>query len=144
MHKPAAKLSCGEKQQVALAMGLMKKPRMLLLDEPSLGLVPNLLSDVFKQLHEINRHNPFEMTYEDFKEDVSVYLLPDELTNPESWLRRNFKSILEQELFNWCTDDSLWPPHLDYKTFRSFFKQHFCSMVVDLCNGDIQSESFQE
>jgi branched-chain amino acid transport system ATP-binding protein len=56
MHKPAAKLSGGEKQQVALAMGLMKKPRMLLLDEPSLGLAPNLLGDLFKQLHQINRH----------------------------------------------------------------------------------------
>lgn len=88
--------------------------------------------------------DPFEMTYDDFKEDVSVYLLPDELNNPESWLRRNFKPILEQELFNWCTDDSLWPPHLDYKTFKSFFKQRFCLMVVDLCDGDIQSESFQD
>jgi branched-chain amino acid transport system ATP-binding protein len=54
MRKPAGQLSGGEKQQVALAMGLMKKPRMLLLDEPSLGLAPNLLGDVFAQLKAIN------------------------------------------------------------------------------------------
>lgn len=88
--------------------------------------------------------DPFEMTYEDFKEEVSVYLLPDELNNPESWLQRNFKPILKQELFSWCTDDSLWPPNLDYKTFKSFFKPRFFSMVVDLCDDDIQSELCQD
>lgn len=56
MSKSAGKLSGGEKQQVALAMGLIKKPQMLLLDEPSLGLAPNLLKDVFGRLKHINQN----------------------------------------------------------------------------------------
>lgn len=85
-----------------------------------------------------------EMTYEDFKEEVSVYLLPDELNNQNFWLQHNYKPILKQEIFSWCIDDSLWPSNLDYKTFKSFFKPRFFSMVVDLCGDDIQSESCQD
>jgi branched-chain amino acid transport system ATP-binding protein len=48
-------LSGGEQQMLAIGRGLMARPRLLMLDEPSMGLAPLLVEEVFKKIVEINR-----------------------------------------------------------------------------------------
>jgi ABC-type branched-subunit amino acid transport system ATPase component/ABC-type branched-subunit amino acid transport system permease subunit len=57
LHQRAGLLSGGEQQMLAIARGLMGRPRLLLLDEPSLGLAPAVIDDLFAALDRLRRES---------------------------------------------------------------------------------------
>jgi branched-chain amino acid transport system ATP-binding protein len=55
LHQNAGTMSGGEQQMLAIGRALLSKPKLLLLDEPSLGLAPQLVQTIFKIIREINQ-----------------------------------------------------------------------------------------
>ncbi len=61
LRQPAGTLSGGEQQMLAIARGLMARPRIMLLDEPSLGLSPIMVRDIFAIIRRLNQERGVTM-----------------------------------------------------------------------------------
>jgi branched-chain amino acid transport system ATP-binding protein len=87
-NQEAQTLSGGESQMLAIARALMSKPKLLLLDEPSLGLAPNIVTYLFQIIKKLNEHG---LTVIIVEQHVSQVL---EIAN-RAYLLENGSIILE-------------------------------------------------
>ena len=114
--------SGGEQQMIAVARAMMAKPKMLLLDEPSMGLAPQLVAEIFNIVKELNE-----------KEGVSV-LLAEQNTNvalknsDHGYIIETGKVMLEGSAKSLLNDDKVKELYLGIskegrKNFRDVLKE---------------------
>jgi branched-chain amino acid transport system ATP-binding protein len=99
LRQKGGTLSGGEQQMLAIGRSLMARPKLLLLDEPSLGLAPNLVTEIFRIIKEINEqgctlllveqnaHRALELAHRGYVLETGRIVLSDTgsslLTNPK-------------------------------------------------------------
>lgn len=76
-NRKASKLSGGERKMLALAKGLMKKPKMILLDEPTEGLMPKLTMEVYDKIKEIQKETGIKIIMTEEKAQFALELGDD-------------------------------------------------------------------
>ena len=97
INKKASMLSGGERRMLALAMGLMKKPRLMLLDEPTEGLMPKLAMEVYDKIRRIHEDTGVQIIMTAEKARLSLELGDDAyiLTNGQIREHKDAKEMLK-------------------------------------------------
>jgi len=74
INRKASRLSGGERRMLAMAMGLMKKPKSILLDEPTEGLMPKLTMEVYDKIQKIRKETGAQIVMTAEKAQLSLEL----------------------------------------------------------------------
>ena len=75
------------------------------------------------------------------RENSTAFLILDsDAENFDRWLRQNYQTIFEEQLWGWWTDVTHWPVKRDLRVFRAWFDVAVHSLVIDLGSGRIIHE----
>ncbi|MFQ6092924.1 MAG: hypothetical protein ACE5OR_09610 [bacterium] len=88
----------------------------------------------------------YDVTLQRLNADSTAYLIPlfDDYQEGESFIKENYRLIFEHELNGWHLDEKDWPRDRTYKRFKEWFDIELHSMALDLVQGDIEKEEFEE
>jgi hypothetical protein len=77
-------------------------------------------------------------------DEGNVYLLPvkESVDQSINYLKRNFRGIFENELCDWCTDDTLWPQNITWKLFTEWFHFSIQSVVLDTDKEPLEKDEW--
>jgi branched-chain amino acid transport system ATP-binding protein len=100
IHQVSGALSGGQQQMVAIGRALMAKPQLLLLDEPSLGLAPTIVNDMFSTIQRVNQ------------EGISVLLVEQNVTMALEIASRGYVLEEGRMAFEGSAQDLLTSPQI--------------------------------
>src|SRR5262249_26017878 len=107
-RQQAGPLSGGEQQMLAVARALMSRPRLLLLDEPSLGLAPLVVREIFRIVRTINRDEGVSVLL--VEQNASIAL---ELAD-QAYLLETGRVVISGPAADLKRDDAIRRSHLGY------------------------------
>ena len=97
-HQQAGELSGGQRQQVAVGRALMTNPKVLMLDEPSAGVSPIVMEDIFKKIKEIaNQGTAILMVEQNAKQALAISDLGFVLNQGKNLFTDTGKSLLDNK-----------------------------------------------
>ena len=73
-----------------------------------------------------------DLTMAQLQDEPTIFSLPEGRLDPETSIRRHYKTMFEEELDSWYSDQDLWPKDLSFKNFKRFFTICVSTMVFDL------------
>ncbi|WP_188206839.1 ABC transporter ATP-binding protein [Alkalibacillus aidingensis] len=108
--RPAGLLSGGEQQMLAIGRGLMAKPKLLLLDEPSLGIAPLLVEEIFENIKQINEEEGTSILVVEQNANVALKIAD------YGYIMENGRVVMQGEVDRLLEDDEVQNHYLGIGT----------------------------
>jgi branched-chain amino acid transport system ATP-binding protein len=107
-NQQAGTLSGGEQQMLAVARALMLRPKLMLLDEPSFGLAPLVVRELFRILHILNRDEKVSMLLVEQNASLALDLAD------RAYLIETGQLAMAGAAHDWCNDENVRRAYLGY------------------------------
>ncbi|RIK84084.1 MAG: ABC transporter ATP-binding protein [Hyphomicrobiales bacterium] len=108
IHQQAGNLSGGEQQMLALSRALMLRPQILLLDEPSFGLAPKVVAEIFELLRKVKEEDGLSVLLVEQNARMALML------SDKAYVLESGKVVLSGDSRDLASDDAIRKSYLGY------------------------------